>query len=181
MGNAAKGDGSLFVSAAELTEAWRIFTPLLHEIENIKPDVVLYPFGSHFPPGFDLWSEKNANVVQDADVWKEYWATHPQEVNDLMAEFKKLATDKGEQKVVEAIPMLKKLAERLSFSDVSDKKLGQIAANIPIDADGHIDEDAYLRSAAALKRAFGTCQTKIDHSQWQVSADTMRSKRRMTV
>ena len=32
--NAARGDGSLFVSSAELTEAWRIFTPLLHQIDE---------------------------------------------------------------------------------------------------------------------------------------------------
>jgi glucose-6-phosphate 1-dehydrogenase len=38
--NAAKGDGSLFVSEAELVEAWRIFTPLLHEIDEQKPEPV---------------------------------------------------------------------------------------------------------------------------------------------
>ncbi len=43
--NAALGDQSLFVSADELVEMWRIFTPLLHQIDEQKPDVVTYPFG----------------------------------------------------------------------------------------------------------------------------------------
>ena len=32
--NAARGDQALFVSAAELVEAWRIFTPLLHQVSE---------------------------------------------------------------------------------------------------------------------------------------------------
>merc|ERR1719498_976870 len=35
--NTALGDQSLFVSSEELVEAWRIFTPLLHEIDAQKP------------------------------------------------------------------------------------------------------------------------------------------------
>ena len=53
---AAKGDGSGFVSEHELVEAWRIFTPLLHDIDQAKPAPVLYPFGSEYPPGFADWS-----------------------------------------------------------------------------------------------------------------------------
>ena len=37
-------------------QAWRIFTPLLHEIDDQKPPVVPYPFGSLYPPGFQYWS-----------------------------------------------------------------------------------------------------------------------------
>lgn len=175
--NAAKGDGSLFVSAAELTESWRIFTPLLHEIEDNKPDVVLYPFGSHFPPGFDVWSEKNANVVQETGTYKEYMATHPQEVNDLMTEFKKIAFEKGEKTVVEAIPTLKKLAQRFSITEFNDeilsrggvraKKFAQIAAKIPICDDGHMEVDGFLQGAVALKRAFGMSQKNIDHGSFR--------------
>merc|ERR1740121_2646702 len=56
--NTFKGDGSLFVGSEELTEAWRIFTPLLHEIEKAKPDPVMYPFGVRVPPGMDEFSAK---------------------------------------------------------------------------------------------------------------------------
>lgn len=33
-----------FVRADELSEAWRIFTPLLHEIEATQPEPLLYKF-----------------------------------------------------------------------------------------------------------------------------------------
>uniref|UniRef100_A0A7S2NSK0 glucose-6-phosphate dehydrogenase (NADP(+)) n=1 Tax=Haptolina brevifila TaxID=156173 RepID=A0A7S2NSK0_9EUKA len=53
--NAVRGDQSLFVSAAELTEAWRIFTPLLHAIDERQPQPVLYPFGVESPAGYKEW------------------------------------------------------------------------------------------------------------------------------
>eukprot|EP00933_Yihiella_yeosuensis_P081508 TRINITY_DN95119_c0_g1_i1.p1 TRINITY_DN95119_c0_g1~~TRINITY_DN95119_c0_g1_i1.p1 ORF type:complete len:570 (+),score=107.59 TRINITY_DN95119_c0_g1_i1:62-1771(+) len=49
--NAAKGDQSLFVGSEELTEAWRIFTPLLDEIDSLQPQPELYAFGSTAPEG----------------------------------------------------------------------------------------------------------------------------------
>ena len=36
---------ALSVSAAELVEAWRIFTPVLHHIDDERPQPVLRPFG----------------------------------------------------------------------------------------------------------------------------------------
>ena len=49
--DAIRGDHSLFVRNDELLEAWRIFTPILHEIEakdsDIKP--IIYPHGSIGP------------------------------------------------------------------------------------------------------------------------------------
>jgi len=33
-----------FVRADELSEAWRIFTPLLHEIESTQPEPTLYKY-----------------------------------------------------------------------------------------------------------------------------------------
>lgn len=38
-----------FVRSDELAEAWRIFTPLLHEIEETKPKPTLYKYGSRGP------------------------------------------------------------------------------------------------------------------------------------
>ena len=43
--NACRGDQALSVSAAELFEAWRIFTPLLQDIDSKQPQPVLHPFG----------------------------------------------------------------------------------------------------------------------------------------
>ena len=53
--NACRGDQALSVSAAELTEAWRIFTPLLQAIDAEKPQPVLHPFG-FTPEGYVEWA-----------------------------------------------------------------------------------------------------------------------------
>ena len=55
--NAARGDQALSVSAAELVEAWRIFTPLLHQIDERKPQPVVHPFGM-LPDGYVEWAIK---------------------------------------------------------------------------------------------------------------------------
>ena len=49
--NACRGDQALSVSAAELVEAWRIFTPLLQTIDEQRPQPVLHPFGI-MPDGY---------------------------------------------------------------------------------------------------------------------------------
>lgn len=47
------GNQSNFVRSDELREAWRIFTPLLHEIEKAKIKPVLYKYGSRGPEAAD--------------------------------------------------------------------------------------------------------------------------------
>lgn len=42
-----------FVRTDELSEAWRIFTPLLHEIEETKPKPIPYKYGSRGPKEAD--------------------------------------------------------------------------------------------------------------------------------
>jgi glucose-6-phosphate 1-dehydrogenase len=64
--SAAKGDGRSFVGEQELVQAWRIFTPLLHEIDAMKPMPTSYPFNSEFPPGFEAWSATHGVAVGDA-------------------------------------------------------------------------------------------------------------------
>lgn len=48
-----RGDQSNFVRDDELTEAWRIFTPVLHQIDNLHIQPELYPAGSRGPPTAD--------------------------------------------------------------------------------------------------------------------------------
>jgi len=61
--NAALGESALFVSSPEISEAWRIFTPLLHAIDAAEMAPVVYPFGIRNPAGFKDWSDR-AGVVQ---------------------------------------------------------------------------------------------------------------------
>lgn len=53
-----------FVRSDELSEAWRIFTPLLHDIEEKKPAPIPYVYGSRGP--------KEANRKCDANNFKYY-------------------------------------------------------------------------------------------------------------
>ena len=48
-----------FVRTDELAEAWRIFTPLLHTIENDKPAPIPYTYGGRGPIEADELCAKN--------------------------------------------------------------------------------------------------------------------------
>merc|ERR1712083_262225 len=48
-----------FVRSDELAEAWRIFTPLLHAIDNEKPQPIKYAYGSRGPAEADEQAVKN--------------------------------------------------------------------------------------------------------------------------
>eukprot|EP01119_Soliformovum_irregulare_P013157 TRINITY_DN3475_c0_g1_i1.p1 TRINITY_DN3475_c0_g1~~TRINITY_DN3475_c0_g1_i1.p1 ORF type:complete len:524 (-),score=184.34 TRINITY_DN3475_c0_g1_i1:304-1845(-) len=48
-----RGDHNLFVRVDELEEAWRMFTPILHKIENEKIQPIVYKFGSRGPEEAD--------------------------------------------------------------------------------------------------------------------------------
>ncbi|XP_066063336.1 glucose-6-phosphate 1-dehydrogenase-like [Chamaea fasciata] len=47
------GNQMHFVRSDELHEAWRIFTPLLHQIEQRREPPIPYPYGSRGPPEAD--------------------------------------------------------------------------------------------------------------------------------
>eukprot|EP00823_Brevimastigomonas_motovehiculus_P006093 TRINITY_DN481_c0_g1_i1.p1 TRINITY_DN481_c0_g1~~TRINITY_DN481_c0_g1_i1.p1 ORF type:complete len:509 (+),score=140.72 TRINITY_DN481_c0_g1_i1:602-2128(+) len=46
-----RGDHNLFVRNDELIAAWKVFTPILHELEKLKVKPTLYPFGTRGPEG----------------------------------------------------------------------------------------------------------------------------------
>ena len=62
--NAARGDQALSVSAAELYEAWRIFTPMLHRIDAQRPTPVEHPFGVAAPAGYTEFAAANGVAVE---------------------------------------------------------------------------------------------------------------------
>lgn len=68
--NAARGDQSLSVSAAELHESWRIFTPLLQQLDELKPSPVVHPFGANAPDGYSVWaSEHGVDIAPPPCHW----------------------------------------------------------------------------------------------------------------
>ena len=69
-----KGDLQNFVRSDELQEAWRIVTPLLHEIEEKRIVPIEYPFGSRGPKEGDDLSERsgykrNSSIVSSHYAW----------------------------------------------------------------------------------------------------------------
>jgi len=67
--NASAGDQSLFVGSEELVEAWRIFTPLLDEIDAKQPQPVCYPFGVRAPEGFAQFARARGIVCDEASEY----------------------------------------------------------------------------------------------------------------
>jgi glucose-6-phosphate 1-dehydrogenase len=64
-----KEDHSNFVRNDELEFAWRIFTPLLHQIESTKVAPVVYPFGSRGPAGIDNYTSKYGFKYAKGYTW----------------------------------------------------------------------------------------------------------------
>ena len=88
--NCARGDQSLFVSAAELVEAWRIFTPLLHQIDERKPQPVVHPFGI-MPEGYASWAK--ANGIELRSTWHEFVAANGDHIDEMQKIFRELDVD----------------------------------------------------------------------------------------
>ena len=64
-----KGDKANFVRVDELEEAWRIFTPVLHAIEQgqVKPEN--YTFGTRGPASLNGFVEKYGYARQAGYTW----------------------------------------------------------------------------------------------------------------
>lgn len=58
-----------FVRSDELEQAWRIFTPLLHQIEKENVVPIKYEFGSRGPNEADLLMNKNGFVFSGTYKW----------------------------------------------------------------------------------------------------------------
>lgn len=59
-----------FVRSDELAEAWRIFTPVLKEIEDAKEPPLPYKFGSRGPPQADHLAAKNGYKFYGTYKWQ---------------------------------------------------------------------------------------------------------------
>ena len=60
-----------FVRTDELYEAWRIFTPLLLEIEQKRSKPIHYVYGSRGPEDFDKLLERNNFKYTGRYSWRE--------------------------------------------------------------------------------------------------------------
>ncbi|KAK0168421.1 hypothetical protein PV327_002224 [Microctonus hyperodae] len=61
-----------FVRSDELSEAWRIFTPLLHRIENEKIPPIPYQYKSRGPQEADEMAKKNDFIYYGSYKWSQH-------------------------------------------------------------------------------------------------------------
>lgn len=73
--DAIKGDRSNFVRDDELDIAWKIFTPLLHYIDEEKPKPEPYKYGSRGPENLDEFITKNAGYQRFTSGYR--WPVQP--------------------------------------------------------------------------------------------------------
>lgn len=64
-----RGDKSNFVRDDELSAAWKIFTPVLHEIDEKKVKPEPYAFGSRGPKTLDSFVEKQGYARDENYEW----------------------------------------------------------------------------------------------------------------
>jgi len=65
-----RGDQQHFVRRDELRAAWKIFTPLLHAIDEGEVPTECYPFGSRGPPSHDAFMKASDYVRTRGYVWR---------------------------------------------------------------------------------------------------------------
>jgi len=71
--DAFKGDHSNFVRDDELDLAWKIFTPLLHAIDNKEVPLAKYEYGSRGPADLDSFIDKHAGYKRSGNNYN--WPT----------------------------------------------------------------------------------------------------------
>lgn len=79
--DAFKGDHSNFVRDDELDIAWKIFTPILHYIENDKPTLLDYPYGSRGPKELDEFVKKVSGYSRKQEQNYQWPVTQLDQVN----------------------------------------------------------------------------------------------------
>ena len=71
-------------------EAWRIFTPLLHQIDETKPQPVVHPFGA-MPAGYAEWAKQRG--VELRPTWDEFIVQNGDKVDEMKKVFSELDKD----------------------------------------------------------------------------------------
>lgn len=144
--NTFLGDGSLFVGSGELTEAWRIFTPLLQEIDSKKPQPVVYPFGARVPAGCDDFLRKYGVVMSES--WQEYLSLNAKNLEGCKELFESL--DKNQNGFIEG-KELKAFAKRFfDGREPTNKQVAQIMSRLDRNGDDRLSFDEVMMSVEQL-------------------------------
>jgi glucose-6-phosphate 1-dehydrogenase len=147
--NTARGDQALFVSSDELVEAWRIFTPMLHQIDREKPKPVLHPFGI-MPTGYGQFCSRNGVTL--SPTWHEYVAMNGSNVDLMKKVFAELdTTDEGSL----GYKQISRLARRFfDGRDPTEERIGKLFNELDADGDQRVTLEELIQGAQKLQRAF---------------------------
>ena len=98
---------TLSVSSAELVEAWRVFTPLLAQIDAARPEPVRHAFGE-LPAGYAAWAQRHGiDIARLGAAWDA-----KQAAAHLRADVAEAAEKKA---AAAAIPRVQAKEEDLAF------------------------------------------------------------------
>jgi len=147
--NTARGDQALFVSAPELVEAWRIFTPLLHQIDEQKPTPVMHPFG-FLPPGFTDFAASHGVTLKP--TWHEYVAMNAGNIEEMKKVFKELdVSGDGFLNYEEVTQLAKRFFDG---REPTEERVAQLFKELDANNDKQISLDELVMGAQRLQRAF---------------------------
>jgi len=156
--NAARGDQALFVSAAELVEAWRIFTPLLHQIDEQRPQPTLHAFGS-LPAGYVDWAKQRG--IEILPTWQEYVVSKGDRVEEIMRVFAELDKDNSGTLNYEEVTQL---ARRFfDGREPTEARIRSIFRQFEKNGDGEISLESMLSGVQSMHRAFEKSAEQLDH------------------
>jgi len=147
--NTARGDQALFVSAPELVEAWRIFTPLLHQIDDKKPKPVLHPFGV-MPRGYADFAASHGVFLKP--TWHEYVATNGGDVEKMKQMFEQLDTDKDGSLTYTEVAKLAK--QFFDGREPTESRIEKLFKELDTDGDKKITMQELVMGAQRMQRNF---------------------------
>jgi len=161
---AARGDNSLFVGSDELVEAWRVFTPVLHQIDAGDMVPTTYPFGAAHPAGSIEFMAKYGIILEPS--WMEFLALHQADVEKMKEIFEDLAecsTETAECTIDEH--GVRKLVKRFYDGfEPTPERMEQVMSNLDENKNGNISWDEFRKAASNLYEEYDLRASQLDHT-----------------
>jgi len=145
--NTAKGDGSLFVGSQELVEAWRIFTPLLDEIDASGVQPVVYPFGVRAPEGMDEFARRYG--VEPGENCLEHLSLYADKMDKLKTLFNDL--DQNQDGRLCGTELKRFASKFYDWREPTDKQVQHIIERLDSRGDGTLSYEDLQKGVLALQ------------------------------
>jgi len=160
---AIQGDNSLFVGSEELVEAWRVFTPMLHDIDNGKVEPVKYPFGSAHPPGSIDFAARHGIKLRES--WKDFLVTNASDCEKMKGLFESVAGCRtcSEQCFLDENGVREFVKAFYDGVEPTPERLATVWGHLDIDKNKKVTWDEFLKAAKTLGEK-PVDESKLDHT-----------------